>query len=648
MAAEDYAKAKKNGRKAFKDALLHRKNPYLPALDAVLSGRECGGEERLSGIYELPLSLVIGTRTKSRAESFACNFMPILAEHSEFAIKWQALYESQLQEGIREPVRVYEYKRRFYVQEGNKRVSVLNYVGAGSISAEVLRVLPGNDGSARELLCYREYTEFVRCTGILDFLFAVPGSYRKLAEYYGSALSEPWEEEAARMLRADFQRFCAVFDKKEADQEERSDAFLIYLRIFGSELLRSGTDAEIAEQLRKAAPELSLAEKKHRVALIEEPSGTETAGMGRLRSRSLFEFLFSGGESTGKLRVAFLNSKTPERSRWTYGHMLGVSALRDKYGDELDISVYNECDDADSTGAALSRAVAEGSGIIFATAGQMQPQVLSAALEHPKLHFLNCAVNTSYKSMRTYYARLYEAKFVLGAIAAALSEQDILGYVADYPVYGTVASVNAFAIGAQLVNPRARISLSWSGVSAEDWETRFLKEGIRVISGPDLLVPGEESRAFGLYRVGENGRREHLAMPLIDWGRYYELLVASVLGGSFAQELMRADGQALNYYWGMSSGVVDVICARRVPEGTLRLSGLMKEGLRQGVISPFYGALSDQKGALRVEAGKRLESFDIVNMDWLYENVHGEIPEAAAFKADAQAFLRESGIAAGV
>ncbi len=45
-------------------------------------------------------------------------------------------------EGIRDPIRCYEYMGRFYVQEGNKRVSVLKSYGAPAIDAFVTRVIP--------------------------------------------------------------------------------------------------------------------------------------------------------------------------------------------------------------------------------------------------------------------------------------------------------------------------------------------------------------------------------------------------------------------------------------------------------------------------------------------------------------------------
>ncbi|WP_242949583.1 ParB N-terminal domain-containing protein [Clostridium pasteurianum] len=68
--------------------------------------------------------------------------MPAIDTDSEFRTKWIALYESHLEEGINQPIKVYEYLNYFYVIEGNKRVSVLKSLKAFSIRAEVIRLVP--------------------------------------------------------------------------------------------------------------------------------------------------------------------------------------------------------------------------------------------------------------------------------------------------------------------------------------------------------------------------------------------------------------------------------------------------------------------------------------------------------------------------
>ena len=50
----------------------------------------------------------------------------------------------------------------------------------------------------------------------------------------------------------------------------------------------------------------------------------------------------------------------------------------------------------------------------------------------------------------------------MGAIAGAMAENDKISYIADYPISGTIANINAFALGAKMINPRAKVHLEWS------------------------------------------------------------------------------------------------------------------------------------------------------------------------------------------
>ena len=50
------------------------------------------------------------------------------------------------------------------------------------------------------------------------------------------------------------------------------------------------------------------------------------------------------------------------------------------------------------------------------------------------MKILNCSLNTPHKLLRTYYGRMYEAKYLCGAIAGAMAENGRIGYVADCPI----------------------------------------------------------------------------------------------------------------------------------------------------------------------------------------------------------------------
>ena len=135
---DEYMKALKAGEKEYKARVAAGEYPYLAALDDMLP--DCGSmPQRRLGIMEIPTGLIAGTKTRARQNSFAPDFMPLLEGDTEFAAKWISLYNAQITEGFNDPIRVYEYLHRFYVQEGNKRVSVSRFLDMPTISAFILR-----------------------------------------------------------------------------------------------------------------------------------------------------------------------------------------------------------------------------------------------------------------------------------------------------------------------------------------------------------------------------------------------------------------------------------------------------------------------------------------------------------------------------
>ena len=131
------------------------------------------------GLVQIPVNQIAGTKNTGRGVSFSKSFYPILSEKSEFAQKWMSLYRAHIEEGIREPIKAYEFMNKFYVEEGNKRVSVLKCVGAVSIPGTVTRILPARTGE-KENRIYYEFVDFYRLSELNDLCFSEEGSYAKL------------------------------------------------------------------------------------------------------------------------------------------------------------------------------------------------------------------------------------------------------------------------------------------------------------------------------------------------------------------------------------------------------------------------------------------------------------------------------------
>ena len=87
---EEYNKAYKLGKKDYQARMMKGEKPTLEVLDDILPARGSCSEVSL-GLVQIPMEQIVGTKTESRSNAFAGNFMPILRENTEFAYKWAAL-----------------------------------------------------------------------------------------------------------------------------------------------------------------------------------------------------------------------------------------------------------------------------------------------------------------------------------------------------------------------------------------------------------------------------------------------------------------------------------------------------------------------------------------------------------------------------
>ena len=217
------------------------------------------------------------------------------------------------------------------------------------------------------------------------------------------------------------------------------------------------------------------------------------------------------------------------------------------------------------------------------------------------------------------------------------------GYVADYPIYGNVANINAFALGARMINPYVKVYLEWSRTKNQDPRERLKQEGVFFISDDDMITPERASREYGLYTKKEDGTLENLATPIWHWGKFYERIIRSIWKGTAEPSTVKGK-KAVNYWWGMSADVIDVICSGNMPHGTHRLVEFLKNSIRTGSFHPFDGPVYSQNGVVRCREGESLGADEIITMDWLAENVVGRIPEFEELTEEAQALVQFQGI----
>ena len=617
---DDYLKARKRGEKAFHEAVVAGKYPYLPDLDSLVKDRTI--TSRRIGTVRIPVSQVSGTKTAGRQNAFACNYMPLLDPDTEFAQKWISLFRHQTEEGISEPVQLYEYRHRFYVLEGNKRVSVFRYLDNPVIPAEVTRITDEEDEPL-----YEEFLSFYKVCPLYEMDFAETGRYRKLAKLFEEDLEHPWPEEKVRKLRSGYYTFAGEYEKRKSGEMTLSvsDAFYLYLSIYGTEKLYSRSD--LAKNITEMKKEF-LAESGTSVRLVSEPE-KETGG-----SRNLLKIL--PGVDSRRLRIAFIYPSNAKDSPPVFEHETGRIVLSNRLRSKVITSKYENCDTPEKLKEALEAAASSADCVITVSPLQLE-ETLRTAVRYPSVRFLNCSLNQKTNAVRSYDVRMYEAKFLLGALSALFSEDHAIVYTAEVPVYGTIADINAFAIGAAMIDPDVKIYLDWSKTKQEETEELPYPD-IRIRSGP-VFPDNEDSTAYGIFRLEEDGSLSNLAAPVINWAVYYEHLAEMILNGSWSNEK-----SAVNYWWGMKTGVIDVHVSGSLPYPSRKLVSLLKNAVIEGSLDPFSGELHSQEKLIQGESGRRLSDEEIITMDWLNDNVIGTIPSYTSLNSSAKEMTDVSGV----
>ena len=637
MTENYYREALKKGQKEKKYCINEGINPYLPAMDELVTSEKIVTEINM-GLMQVPSEWIVGTKTASRANAFARNFMPLLGAETEFGMKWENLCQSHVEEGIHDSVKAYEYMNRYYILEGNKRVSVLKFFDAVTIPTDVIRVLPVKDGS-KEVEIYYEMIDFYELSKINYLEFSDLGCYKQLQKLMGKASDEVWTDEERSQFKTAFYNLKKAFQELQAESVNvtPSDAMLTYLKIYGFEDLNDKSNEQIKQSLLKIWEEVCLLEEEENIDLKEVPAEERQDS----RKQRFWKKIFGDGEERQQ-QVAFIYDKDPVTSGWIYGHELGRQHIQKVFDGKVLTSCYENAMDEDPQ-QVLKQAIKDGNNIIFTTSAKLLPSSLSVAVDNPEVIIFNCSLNKPHRYICTYYARMYEVKFLIGAIAGAMADENKVGYLCDYPIYGQIAGINAFALGVQMVNPRAKIYLEWSCIDGAEAAVNRLKErGITIISSQDLKKPaGEERIAFGLYEYEED-KKVNLAMPIWNWGVYYEKLIRSMMDKSFQTEY-ESSKKAINYYWGMSAGVVELICSNHLPESVKKLVGVLQDAICNGSFKPFQGVIKTQEGEQLEGKDGVLSLQQIIDIDWLLENVVGEIPEYEELSEEAKETVKSAG-----
>ena len=631
---EDYKNALKSGQRAYRACVARGQSPYLAVLDDILVNVNIVAQESL-GLVEIPAESIVGTKTSGRHTAFAPNFMPLLEADTEFAAKWSNLCEAHLEEGIHTPIIAFEFMNRFYVQEGNKRVSVLKYYGAVKIAGTVTRLIPARNDSLENRIYY-EFLDFYKLSQINYVHFSRTGGYAKLQTLVCKASGESWTEDD----RLNFSSFYTVFRQQFIAlgghdlKLTTGDGLLVYLSVYRYADACEATPAQVKENLEKLWTEVKVLTEPQAVELSLEPA--PSAGEPLLSKLNIFS------SKPSELKVAFLHENNAENSAWVRNHNKGRDALEQAFPDRLTTTTLENVNPEVDAEQALEELAHDSVDVVFTTSARMHTACLKVAAQHPKTRFLNCSLSAPHPLVRTYYPRTYEVTYLLGMLAGIVSHSDKVGYVAANPVYGVPAAINAFAQGVRAVRPDSRVVLRWAclcdAAHPQDFSDR---KDIEVFYSQDFREPEGTYRDYGLCRRLPDGVLQPLGLPEWRWDVFFTEIVRSVFAGTWDSA---PGGRAINYWWGLKSGAERVEYPTRLNDGTMQLLKMAERQLCEGEIQVFPTESYSQGHALHHAASGIYTPKELMEMDWLEECVEGELPSYDELDAKTRSLLNVNGL----
>ena len=330
----------------------------------------------------------------------------------------------------------------------------------------------------------------------------------------------------------------------------------------------------------------------------------------------------AGGEAASSFKVGaiYINSKN-DTAGYTYAHHKGITEAMKQCGLDPDKDLYivdNVPEDDEKVSQAIDQLAGDGCNIIFGISfGYLN--AFDEAAKKPEYADIVFSHATGYLSndsnFNNYFGRIYQARYLAGIAAGykslALGNNEI-GYVSAWGTeYAeTCSGINAFALGAQSVNPDAHVNVyeiyTWGDQEKERQAAEILIDtyGCCVIAQHcDSAQPQIVANEKGVFGCGYNSDmtkeapESHLTAPVWNWDVYYATAIKAAMEDHTT--FMTKVG---NYYEGLNAGLVGVseLSANNEPEAQEAIdlaTDLMKSG-NWDVFSGVKLSFSGEKGAV--------------------------------------------------
>jgi basic membrane lipoprotein Med (substrate-binding protein (PBP1-ABC) superfamily) len=335
----------------------------------------------------------------------------------------------------------------------------------------------------------------------------------------------------------------------------------------------------------------------------------------------------SSAGQTAAYKAAWIYVGPHNDNGWSQAHDNGRLSVQRALGANVKTTYKELVPEGPQTCQVIESLIRDGNKIIFSTSFGFQACVVKEAKKYPDVLFEQATGTAQSKNVAEYFGAGEDSIYLSGMAAGAATKKGLIGYVVPFPIPEVIRHANAFALGAQATHPGAKVRLVWTHNWVSPSLERKAAESL-VSAGADVLGQNVDTPSAGQYAeskkipwVGYDSNAKKFAptswltAAVYDWGVYYVPRVKAAMNGTWKTGF---------YYGSIKDGFTDIApFGARVSAKTRAAIKAKRAGLVNGSFYEFTGPLYDQKGKLRVPAGKKLTVTDLYKMSWLVKGVIG-------------------------
>ncbi len=312
-------------------------------------------------------------------------------------------------------------------------------------------------------------------------------------------------------------------------------------------------------------------------------------------------------------KVGFIYIGSQNDGGYSQAQHNGTKAVEEYFGDKVEtIIAENVAEEKQTVKTTAINMIDQGAAIVIGTSFGFMDALEELATEYPEVTFLHFSGNKmNDTNFGNYFGAMEEPRYLSGILAGMMTETNKLGYVAAFPYTEVHIGIDAFALGAQSVNPDVEVKVvytnSWGDPAGEKAaaESLLAQDCDIITQHADSAGPQLAAEAAGKLAIGYNLDNSEivpgafLTAPVWHHDKYLVPTIEKIIDGTYVPE---------SYYGTMQDGYIGLApMTDLVPQEVQDKVNEVAAQMEAGEYPIFAGPIYDTEGNVLVAEGETLD-----------------------------------------